>query len=52
MYINRTNYCGNFNIKDEGKQITVSIGVSALGCPDDTIYRLHHKHGDSAEAAP
>ena len=24
MYINRTNYCGNFNIKDEGKQITVA----------------------------
>ena len=24
MYINRTDYCGNFNIKDEGKQITVA----------------------------
>lgn len=24
MYINRTDYCGNFNIKDEGKKITVA----------------------------
>ena len=24
MYINRTDYCGNFSIKDEGKTITVA----------------------------
>ncbi len=24
MYINRTDYCGNFSIKDEGKTVTVA----------------------------
>lgn len=31
---------------EEGKQIVVSIGVGALGIPDETVVRLHHKHGD------
>lgn len=31
---------------EDGERIAVSIGVGALGIEDETVVRLHHKHGD------
>ena len=33
----------------DGERIAVSIGVGALGIEDETVVRLHHKHGDRIE---
>lgn len=34
---------------EDGKRIAVSIGMEALGIEDETVVRLHHKHGDYIE---
>lgn len=31
---------------EEGERIAVSIDMASLGIPDETVVRLHHKHGD------
>lgn len=34
---------------EEGERIAVSIDMASLGIPDETVVRLHHKHGDEIE---
>ncbi len=33
----------------EGESVEVSFDMAALGYEDDTVFRLHHKHGDRIE---
>lgn len=34
---------------EEGESIEVSFDMAALGYEDDTVFRLHHKHGDKID---
>ncbi len=34
---------------EEGERIAVSIDMASLGIPDETVVRLHHKHGENIE---